>query len=154
MDITSFLLGLRKGKASSNNDGTSYTVVRQTITGTGGEQIVQHGCGEVPDIVIISTNAVPSEGSIILAVGFSTAMKNRMVNANPNHEDYFGFVKVLSNGGSLMYQTRYGIESSVQDWAEYGLIKSATKSQFTIGSDTFSLADGEQYSAFYICGIT
>lgn len=154
MDITSFLLGLQKGKASSNNDGTSYTVVRQTITGTGGEQIVQHGCGVVPDIVIISTNGVPSENCIFFTVGFSTAMKNRLTNANSDYEDYFGFVKVLLGVGTMYFQTRYGIESSTQDFSQYGLIKSATKSQFTIGGDTYSLADGEKYSAFYICGIT
>lgn len=149
MDITSFLLGLQKGKANFNKDDISYTVVTATITGAGEEQIVTHGCGVVPDIIIINTIAVPSANNIYFAIGANAAMVSRM------SSDYFSNVRVLfESGGAMSARSSKGIESSDPENLDYGGIRSATASQFTIGNSNYYLENGQYYNATYIYGIT
>lgn len=125
----------------------SFSFVNGKFTAQSSVQVVDHGCGEVPDIIIVYPTFVPEEKSIIFSSGFS----NRMFQALGG--GYLAPTVVLSGGGSLLYSNDTGIEGAGENAEMFGAPRNATWKSFTIGGSTFTLKVGVTYNFFCICGI-
>lgn len=124
----------------------SFSFVEGEFTAQSSVQVVEHGCGEVPDIIIVYPTFVPEEKNIIFSSGFS----NRMFQALGG--GYLAPTVVLA-GGSLTFKNGTGIEGTSENAEMYGAPRNATWKSFTIGGSTFTLKVGVTYEFFCICGI-
>ena len=125
----------------------SFSLVSGQFECKSGVQVVDHGCGEVPDIIVVYPGFVPVEKSIIFSTGFS----NRMLKALGG--GYLAPTVVFASGGSITYSNSKGIEESSESSEIYGAVRNATWKSFTIGGSTFTIKEGEKYNFFCICGI-
>ena len=125
----------------------SFSFVEGKFTAQSSVQVVDHGCGEVPDIIIVYPTFIPEEKNIIFSSGFS----NKMIQALGG--GYLAPTVVLRSGGTLIFKNSTGIEGTSEDAEMFGAPRNATWKSFTIGGSTFTLKVGATYNFFCICGI-
>lgn len=146
------------GSGSSGEMGASWKRYSGFVTKhTAGTYTLEHNIGAVPDIFVIAGNAPTMYGSIVAAVGFSSAMNALIV------DEFKGIamVNMNTNIGTLSFD--HGIETTNENAARYGLPRNMTATTVTIGGGTFAasafpnscgtLDPNVQYSWFAVCGI-
>lgn len=95
---------------------------------------VTHDLGYVPDILIVSTDKLPVEGKIFLAIGFSQRVLDML------GESAYGTVYANMSGGSFTMRTQTGMEyATMANGETYGFIRGVDEETFTIGGSTFAL---------------
>lgn len=151
MDILSYILGMKSVKESAGGESSgekSFEIKSGNFRPTANTETISHGCGVLPDIIVVYSNHVPQAGYLIFSLGFSTALHTALGGG------WIAPTITLASSGSIGYKSDLGIETSQPTGALYGSIRNATESLFTIGGGNGKLKIGELYSWICICGIT
>ncbi|MBR2622585.1 MAG: hypothetical protein IKC97_09500 [Clostridia bacterium] len=127
--------------------GNSYTIKSGSFTASNNIDTIEHGCGEVPDIVFVYADHTPVDKRIYFATGYSQAMHDALGGG------YIAPICFLVNGGSMSYSLNHGIEGTSNSAQTYGCIRDATSTTFKIGGTLAMLESGKGYSFVCICGI-
>ena len=146
------------GSGGSSEMGATWKRYSGFITGhKAGQYTFEHKIGAVPDIFVVAGNAPTMFGSIVAAVGFSSAM-NAVID-----DEFKGIAMVNMNTNIGTLSADHGIETTNENAAKYGLPRSMTTTTVTFGGGTFAgtafpnscgtLDPNVQYSWFAICGI-
>lgn len=133
--------------------GKTYRFTRNYAKPTKSTELtITHYCGVVPDIVFIYAAGVPGTGYFQFCIGYSKAMLAAMKGADLGSMSY----GVSSSTSSSSGRDTNGIDADTNDsvYTEYGGVRNATSSQFTIGGTKAKLDTNKYYHYMLIYGLT
>lgn len=147
-------VGISYKKVSMLGEGVNveYNIKTGSFYGTGSVQTIEHNCGSVPDIIIVSSSYAPESGELCFAFGVSSQIMNRFPSGN-----YISFNKVfVPTGGNMGASSNEGFDLEEPFNYQYGLIHAVTDTTFKIGSDSAmgKTLEGRPYSYVCLYGIT
>lgn len=147
-DVLSYAIGLQAGKGSGGSGGGSEeksSYINSSFDVTAGQMTVEHGGSKIPDLIILTLNDVPGDGSLFYALAFSQRMIDKLGGG------YINKIAAIDSSGMTMTMTsNVGSESEgASYYKKYGGIRSVNDSVFTVGNtgEPFGkLKAGESYS--------
>ena len=144
---------INSGGGTGGGGGGSAEVTYRHYSGSflaaSDTQTVPHNCGEVPDILIVSLDDVPTTGTVFFATGFSQAMLDNFGGG------YLNAVNAIApGGGAISAKSNKGIEhNDTGAYGQYGGLRNVSAADFTVGGSNFGLNAGSYYSYVAICGL-
>lgn len=155
MDITSFILGLQKGKSMNESGDVSelkWVMRSGSFITTETKHVVTHNIGKIPDIIMITLNILdiiePPEGldPDANAYGINAFMVSNALFESAIGEKYYGSTMMYhpGNHGFMVGNFQSGIEAAANgEW----LIAGADAQTITFGGRLGKLLpDGKSYT--------
>ena len=117
---------------------------------TNGAMTIDHGLGEVPDIVIFFLHDTykGTENCLILASGYSQAMLTALGGG------YLNKINITMHGTDILsFSSNVGIEFPPSTSWSGACLRNATSTEFTVGNDTYPISSQYGYTWIAISGI-
>ena len=134
------------------SSGGELKYVEKSFTASSTMETISHNLGCIPDITIVTFGGIPVGGTVILGVGFSSAMLVTLGGG------WLNKVQCASaSGGAVSLSSNIGVEAADHSsYSTFGGIRSMTDTSFVVGSTSGNggLYAGEVYTWIAISGIT
>ena len=149
---TSHTFEIYKKVETGGGSSASYSYYAGSFTATDTIQTVQHGLDKVPDILLVTAYGIPEADKVYHAVGYSQAMIDKLGGG------YLNKVYFIINTDQGPYLgtvgSEEGIEGPSEEYEQFGVIRNATDTEFTIGGTRLELIVGKNYTIEAIGGFT
>ncbi len=135
-----------------DDSGKEWKFASGATTSTGGALTINHGLGDVPDIIYVKmTKSSDDTIYFVGALQFSDAMTNAI-----GSDDARGIAYVMGNIGLVTLTLKDGVESESPLFADmYGQIRKANANNFTVGGGSVTpIPSGRTVNWWAVSGIT